>query len=223
MSNTSPRIVHLKSLLALEEKRTALQEQIDDIEQQILSIRDQILGEAPSTVAKVVRKIAAKGGRAQRGALKAQIIAALESAGHAGVRVAELAETLGTKAANLHAWFHATAKRMPSIVKVAGGHYRLNGSSSNGTKATATPATKAPKTTKVKAKGRKGAGKAKRGALSENVMAVLSEAGSNGISIKDLSDKVGSNYRNVAVWFATTGKKNPKIKKVAPATYKLAA
>jgi hypothetical protein len=221
MSNTSPRIVHLKSLLALEEKRTALQEQIDDIEQQILSIRDQILGEAPSTVAKAVRKIAAKGGRAQRGALKAQIMTALESAGHAGVRVAELAEALGTKAANLHAWFHATAKRMPSIVKVAGGHYRLNGngsSSSNGAKATA-----APKAAKAKSKGSKGAGKAKRGALSENVMAVLSEAGSSGISIKDLSDKVGSNYRNVAVWFATTGKKNPKIKKVAPATYKLAA
>jgi hypothetical protein len=220
MSNTSPRIVHLKSLLALEEKRTALQEQIDDIEQQILSIRDQILGEAPSTVAKAVRKIAAKGGRAQRGALKAQIMTALESAGHAGVRVAELAEALGTKAANLHAWFHATAKRMPSIVKVAGGHYRLNGSS-NGTKAAAAPA--APKATKAKAKGRKAGGKAKRGALSENVMVALSEAGSSGISIKDLSDKVGSNYRNVAVWFATTGKKNPKIKKVAPATYKLAA
>ncbi len=219
MSNTSPRIVHLKSLLALEEKRTALQEQIDDIEQQILSIRDQILGNAPSTVARTVRKIVPKGGRAQRGALKAQIIAALESAGHAGVRVTELAEAIGTKAANLHAWFHATAKRMPSIVKVAGGHYRLNGSS-NGAKVVAPAATtKAPKVKASKGKG----GKAKRGALSENVMAALESAGSNGISIKDLSDKVGSNYRNVAVWFATTGKKNPKIKKVAPATYKLAA
>lgn len=220
MSNTSPRIVHLKSLLALEEKRTALQEQIDDIEQQILSIRDQILGDAPSTIARAVRKIAPKAGRAQRGALKAQIIAALESAGHAGVRVTELAEALGTKAANLHAWFHATAKRMPSIVKVAGGHYRLNGNG-NGAKATASApaAAKAPKAKAGKAKG----GKAKRGALSDNVLAALESAGSNGISIKDLSDKVGSNYRNVAVWFATTGKKNPKIKKVAPATYKLAA
>lgn len=220
MSNTSPRIVHLKSLLALEEKRTALQEQIDDIEQQILSIRDQILGDAPSTVVRAVRKIATKGGRAQRGALKARILAALESAGHTGVRVTELAEALGTKAANLHAWFHATTKRMPSIVKVSGGHYRLNGSS-NGAKS-ATPAATTTKAPKVKASKGKG-GKAKRGALSENVMAALESAGSNGISIKDLSDKVGSNYRNVAVWFATTGKKNPKIKKVSPATYKLAA
>lgn len=222
MSQTSPRIVHLKSLLALEEKRTALQEQIDDIEQQILSIRDQVLGTAPATnaVTRAVRKVVAKGGRAQRGALKAQIMTALESAGHTGVRVAELAEALGTKAANLHAWFHATAKRMPNIVKVAGGHYRLNGHSAKPA-AAAPVAAKAPK---AKAKGgRKAAGKSKRGALSENVMAALGEAGSEGISIKDLSDKVGSNYRNVAVWFATTGKKNPKIKKVAPATYKLAA
>lgn len=219
MSNTSPRIVHLKSLLALEEKRTALQQQIDDIEQQILSVRDQVLGAAPSTVARAVRKIASTGGRAQRGALKARIMTALESAGHAGVRVTELAEALGTKAANLHAWFHATAKRMPSIVKVAGGHYRLNGNGAKPSAPVPAAATKAPKAKAAKGKG----GKAKRGALSENVMTALETAGSTGISIKDLSDKVGSNYRNVAVWFATTGKKNPKIKKVAPATYKLAA
>ena len=215
MSNTSNRTVHLKSLLVLEEKRVALQQQIDDIQEQISAISNQVLGEAPSAIAKVARKVVATG-RAQRGALKEQILTALESAGDAGVRVAELAESLGTKAANLHAWFHATTKRMPSIVKVSGGHYRLNG---NGHKPAAAPAP-----AKVKGnKARKAAGRVKRGALSENVLAVLSEAGSEGISIKDISDKVGSNYRNVAVWFATTGKKNSKIKKVAPATYKLAA
>jgi len=216
MSNTSPRIVHLKSLLALEEKRAALQEQIDEIHQQISTTRDQIFSPVSSTVASTVRKVVAKG-RTQRGALKAQILSALETAGHAGVRVTELAESLGTKAANLHAWFHATAKRMPSIVKVKGGHYRLNG---NGHKPA--PAVAPAKAAKVKAKGRK-AGKAKRGALSENILTALSNAGGSGISIKDLSEKVDSNYRNVAVWFATTGKKNAKIKKVAPATYKLAA
>lgn len=213
MSNTSNRTVHLKSLLVLEEKRVALQQQIDDIQEQISKISSQVLGEAPSAIAKVARKVVATG-RAQRGALKEQIIAALESAGDAGVRVTELAENLGTKAANLHAWFHATAKRMPSIVKVSGGHYRLNG---NGHK----PAAAAP--AKVKGKAKSKAGRVKRGALSENVLAILGDAGAQGISIKDISDKVGSNYRNVAVWFATTGKKNPKIKKVAPATYKLAA
>ncbi|WP_348547656.1 hypothetical protein [Chthoniobacter sp.] len=201
-------------MLALEEKRAALQQQIDEIHQQITATRDQIFDQASSTIAKAVRKVVAKG-RTQRGALKAQILSALETAGHAGVRVTELAESLGTKAANLHAWFHATSKRMPSIIKVAGGHYRLNG---NGHK----PAPAPTKATKVKAKGRKPA-KAKRGALSENILTALSGAGSSGVTIKDLSDQVGSNYRNVAVWFATTGKKNAKIKKVAPATYKLAA
>ncbi|EDY18034.1 hypothetical protein CfE428DRAFT_4465 [Chthoniobacter flavus Ellin428] len=219
MSNTSNRTVHLKSLLALEEKRVALQQQIDDIQEQISKISNQVLGQEPSAIVKAARKAVATGapqGRSQRGALKEKIMAALESAGHAGVRVTELAESLGTKAANLHAWFHATTKRMPSIVKVAGGHYRLNG---HGPKS-APVAAAAP--AKARSKARKG-GRVKRGALSENVLAVLGEAGANGISIKDLSDKVGSNYRNVAVWFATTGKKHPKIKKVAPATYKLAA
>jgi len=221
MSNTSNRTVHLKSLLALEEKRVALQQQIDDIQEQISKISGQVFGEESSAIVKAARKVVATvktQGRSQRGALKEKIMAALESAGHAGVRVVDLAESLGTKAANLHAWFHATSKRMPSIVKVAGGHYRLNG---HGHKP-APAAAAAPAKAKGKAKARKG-GRVKRGALSENVLAVLGEAGANGISIKDLSDKVGSNYRNVAVWFATTGKKHPKIKKVAPATYKLAA
>ena len=143
MSNTSNRTVHLKSLLVLEEKRVALQRQIDDIEEQISKISSQVLGQEPSAIAKIA-KVAGKvtaTGRSQRGALKEKIMAALESAGDAGVRVTELAENLGTKAANLHAWFHATAKRMPSIVKVAGGHYRLNG---HGHKAaTAAPANRA--------------------------------------------------------------------------------
>jgi hypothetical protein len=220
MSNTSNRTVHLKTLLALEEKRVALQQQMDDIQEQISKISSQVLGQESSPIVKAVRKVVATGApkaaRSQRGALKEKILAALESAGHAGVRVTELAESLGTKAANLHAWFHATTKRMPSIVKVAGGHYRLNGHSQKPAPAAAAAPAKA------KGKGRK-AGRVKRGALSENVLALLEEAGSNGISIKDLSDKIGSNYRNVAVWFATTGKKNPKIKKVAPAVYKLVA
>ena len=209
MSHSTHRTVHLKSLLALEEKRAALQHQIDKILHQISTVHDQILAKGSTVVAKSIRKIASKG-RARRGALKAQIMAALETAGHAGVRVTELASTLGTKAANLHAWFYATAKRIPSIVKIGGGHYRLNGH------------TPKPAPTKAKAKTRR-SGKAKRGALSENIMAGLSGAGSSGITIKELSEKGGTNYRNVAVWFATTGKKNPKIKKVAPATYKLVA
>jgi len=212
MSNTTPRTVHLKSLLALEEKRAALQQQIDAIHHQISIVRDQIFATGKATVSKAVHQPAPKG-RARRGALKAKILAALETAGNAGVRVTELASDLGTKAANLHAWFHATAKRIPGIVKVAGGHYRLNGHTSK----------PAAKEAKVKTPKTRKAGKSKRGALSENIMAGLSGAGGSGITIKELSEKAGTNYRNVAVWFATTGKKNSQIKKLAPATYKLVA
>ena len=211
MSNTTSRTVRLKSMLALEEKRAALQRQIDEIHHQISVVHDQIFAKEPATAtsAKPVHKAASKG-RAKRGALKARIMTALEMAGQTGVRVTELSSALGTKAANLHAWFHATAKRIPNIIKIAGGHYRLNNHAPK------------PAPTSVKTKARK-AGKAKRGGLTDNIMAGLSGAGSSGVTIKVLAEKAGTNYRNVAVWFATTGKKNPKIKKLAPATYKLAA
>jgi hypothetical protein len=210
MSNSIPRTVRLKAMLALEEKRATLQQEIDAIQHQIATIQHQLFGEEsmPIAIPKMIQK-AIKKGRAKRGALKAKIMSALESAGNAGVQVTHLASDLGTKAANLHAWFHSTAKRIPSIVKVAGGHYRLNGQVSK-----AAPV--------AKAKTRK-SGNKKRGGLSENVMAALSSAGSKGITLKDIADQSGTNYRNVAVWFATTGKKNPKIKKLAPATYKLVA
>ena len=213
MSNTTPRTLHLKSLLALEEKRVALQQQIDEILHQISVVQGQIFTKKTTAVAQPTVRVARKG-RAKRGALKAKIMAALETAGDAGVRVVDLASALGTKAANLHAWFYATARRIPGIVKVAGGHYRLNGQMSR-----PAPASKA---TKPAGKSRK-PGRAKRGGLSENIIAGLSGAGSSGITVKELAEKAGTNYRNVAVWFATTGKKNPKIKKLAPATYKLAA
>jgi hypothetical protein len=69
-----------------------------------------------------------------------------------------------------------------------------------------------------KAKG----GRAQRGALAENIVSALKSAGAKGMTVKDIADEVGSNYRNVAVWFVTTGKKNKSIKKIAPATYRLA-
>jgi hypothetical protein len=226
MSNLTSRIDRLKSLLVLEEKRAALQLEVDELHRQITTIRDHLFDEAPTPVAQPAAKVARKSapkGRAQRGALKASILSALEAAGHAGVRVTELAGSLGTKAANLHAWFHSTAKKLPQIVKVAGGHYRLNGLAPQPAKAsTAAATTKKPAKAVKPAKASK-PGRAKRGALTENILVTLGEAGSQGISIKDVSAKVGAHYRNVAVWFATTGKKNPKIKKVAPATYKLAA
>lgn len=67
----------------------------------------------------------------------------------------------------------------------------------------------------------KSQGRGGRGQLAAKVLATLKAAGASGITVKDLSDKVKANYRNIQVWFATTGKKNSSIKKIAPATYRL--
>ena len=246
MSNLSSRIDRLKAMLSLEEKRSALQQQLDALHLKLSALKDQLFDDAPSArtpkAASVKAPAAAKAGRkgrSKRGALKEQILAALTSAGQAGVRVTELAGALGTKAANIHAWFHSTGKRIPGLSKVSGGHYRLKGgapapkeSAPVAKAAAAAPkatASKAAKPAKVKApkaaRGKsKGPGKgAKRGELSENIIRALGAAGDKGLKIKDLADKVGANYRNVSVWFVTTGKKYPKVKKVAPAHYRLAA
>jgi hypothetical protein len=235
MSNLNSRIDRLKAMLSLEEKRSALQQQLDALHQQLSSLKDQLFDEAPSTRAakaapakKSAPAKAPKKGRSKRGALKEQILAALNSAGQAGVRVTELAGALGTKAANIHAWFHSTGKRIPGLSKVSGGHYRLKGGAPAAKEsAPAKAAAPAPKAAApAKAGRRKGKGKgkgAKRGELSENIIRALGAAGEKGLKIKDLAEKVGANYRNVSVWFVTTGKKYPKVKKVAPAHYKLAA
>lgn len=78
----------------------------------------------------------------------------------------------------------------------------------------------APKTAPAKGPAAKKGGRV-RGQLAEKITATLKAAGSSGITIKDLCDKLKLPYRNVQVWFATTGKKNPAIKKIAPATYRL--
>lgn len=59
-----------------------------------------------------------------------------------------------------------------------------------------------------------------RGQLMARILESLKTAGSKGVTIKDLSAKFKMPYRNVQVWFATTGKRNPAIKKIAPATYR---
>lgn len=60
-----------------------------------------------------------------------------------------------------------------------------------------------------------------RGQLQERILAALKASGAGGQKIKELAQKFNMPYRNVQVWFATTGKKNKAIKKIGPATYKL--
>jgi hypothetical protein len=76
----------------------------------------------------------------------------------------------------------------------------------------AAKAPKAPKAPKSKATG-------KRGAIKEGIIKLLSAAGSEGVTVKDISAALGVKSQNVHVWFSTTGKKLPEIAKVGEARY----
>lgn len=81
------------------------------------------------------------------------------------------------------------------------------------------PAKKAAVTKAPVAKAAKSSGR--RGAVKEQIIAALKAAGSKGVSVKDLSSKLGIKAGNIHVWFATTGK-TVGVAKVAPGVYRLA-
>jgi hypothetical protein len=232
MKSSSPQIEHLKMMLSLEEKRAAVKGELDALDARLSDLKRRLVGgssaasvSASASAPKVTAsKSKPRSRRSGRGELKSQIFGALEKAGASGLKVMELAKSLGTKPANIYAWFHAAVKRYPSIKKTDAGTYRLAG------KAPAAPAAKAAKSpAKATAKaapaatakkGKRG-GRAPRGQVSTRIIGALQGAGANGVTIKDLSSKLGMPYRNLQVWFATTGKKQKGLKKVAPATYAL--
>jgi hypothetical protein len=229
MKSSSPQIEHLKLMLSLEEKRAVLQGQLGALDARLTDLKRRLVGGAP--VASVSASASARKGtasksrprskRSGRGELKSQIFGALERAGAGGVKVVELAKSLGTKPANIYAWFHAALKRYPSIKKTGGGSYRLAGkapATSSPAKTSAKATAKPAAVTKAKRKGGK---RSPRGEVSTKILGALQSAGASGVTIKALSSKLGMPYRNLQVWFATTGKKNKSIKKIAPATYQL--
>jgi phosphatidylserine/phosphatidylglycerophosphate/cardiolipin synthase-like enzyme len=230
MKLSNPRIERLKEMMSLEERRVALQDELDQVTQQMNNLKDSLFTDgaakvsAPAAPKAASAKAAASRQLTPRGALKDRIVAALQAAGHAGVKVKELAQAIGTKPVNVHSWFHSSMKRYPAIKKIEGGHYRLEGSlekrggakpGRGKSKPAATAA--APKQPR-KAKGGR---QSKRGELSARILQELGDAGSQGITVRDLAEKLGANYKNIYIWFATTGKKNPSVKKLGPAQYRL--
>lgn len=215
MITTNSQIEHLKKMLALEQRREELQAELDSLTNQLNSLKGHLVSDVKSpapTAAPASFSVAPRGGkRTRRGQLKVKIYAALHNAGSLGVKVKDLAAALGAKPVNIHSWFHSAVKANPSIVKVSGGHYRLKG---EGSSEAAQPAPK----TKVKATRRKGT---KRGQLTASIVGELKAAGSKGITVSDLAKKLGADYKNIYIWFATTGKKQTGLKKLAPATYSL--
>ena len=239
MTTSTSRIAQLKEMIALEEKRATLQSQVEKVDHQLSALQGALYGQPAKAVTAPVaaRKSAGKPPRKARGALREQILEALQAAGAKGATVKELSALLGIKNTHLHSWFSAAGKKLPQIKKVGPSHYALSGAAQKAAveakpaKAAKAPkaakAVKAPKAAKAPkaekpAKAAKGKG-TRRGALKDKIVAALQEAGSAGVTVKDLSDKLGVKYRNLYIWFVTTGKRIPGLKKAGPAQYKLEA
>lgn len=249
MKSNNLRIDRLKAMLALEERRASVQLELDNLTAKLANLKDTLFdasAEAPAAdkvrktgpgqkAAPAAKKTATGRGNTAKGSLREKVLAALEAAGSEGVYVKDLAQVLGTKPVNIHSWFHSNIQRNPSIQKLTGGHYRLvSGAKTDTVKAAkATKVAKAPKAPKAPKAGKAPkAAKApktasgpktgsKRGALATQILSTLEDAGAAGMSVRDIAAKLDAKYKNIYIWFATTGKKNPSIKKVAKATYSL--
>lgn len=86
-------------------------------------------------------------------------------------------------------------------------------------KVKAAKAPKAPKVAKAPKAPKAPKGSGRRGALKSQILKLLSSAGPEGTSVKDISSKLGVKNQNVHVWFSTTGKKLPEVSKVGEARY----
>ena len=246
MTTPNNRIAHLREMIALEEKRAVLQGQIADLDSKLSELKDSYGSGATTAPAAVKRgpgrpakAVAAPtpSGRKGRGALREQILQALSAAGPQGVTVQELATLLNTKTTNIHSWFSTNAKKVAGLKKVGEAQYAIGGGASAPAAPAAAPAKRgrkpkaaapavkekaAPAAKAAPAKAAKGKrGGSRRGEMKDQILAELRKAGKEGITIKDLADKIGANYKNVYIWFVTTGKRVEGIEKVGPARYKL--
>jgi hypothetical protein len=221
MSSNS-RIALLQEAIIIEKERAVLQGKLDQLHARLAHIQGSLFATASGTAAPAPVAVkspaagkpapAAKQPSLQRGDLKQRIFAALASAGKDGMRVRDLSMKIGVKQEALHSWFQFARKRISAIRKAGKGCYRLVGTPP-------APAPAAPKPKKTPA-AKKSAGN-QRGQLSDAINSELKAAGKDGVRVGDLAKKFNMSPRNLFVWFSTTAKKFPAIKKVAPGHYSL--
>jgi hypothetical protein len=60
-----------------------------------------------------------------------------------------------------------------------------------------------------------------RGALKKKILTSLRVAGNAGLKVPELSKKIGVKNQNIHVWFSSTGKNLPEIKRVGKGHFKL--
>jgi hypothetical protein len=221
---TNDRINLYKEAMSLEEKRASLQGQLDGILSRLSEIKGELFdgdGYVRSNSGGVAPVALTSTGRSARGALKVQILRALTAAGASGVKVKDLAATLGVKAANIHSWFQTSGKRVTAIKKIGEARYRLEGALAESELDAPAPKASASRGFK-KSGGRKRSTRplSGRGEMQTKIVEALKEAGPAGITVRDLAKKLDvKKYKNLFIWFATTGKKNSAIKKIGPALY----
>lgn len=124
----------LNQLSSLVDQKEALVKEIERIESHMATIISgkpvraakgkSARSAAKGKTAKTAKKTNKRGSRVNLGT---KVLSALEAAGDAGVKVADLAEKLRIKGTNLHVWFGTTGKKNKAIKKVGKGHYRLQG------------------------------------------------------------------------------------------------
>ena len=107
----------LRQIAKLLEQKEKFQAQIDQLNKKLSAYGS---GSARG------RKAGSGSGGTRRGQLKENVISTLKEAGKTGITVREIAEKLGTKPVNIHAWFHSTGKKVKGIQKVDGGKYRIS-------------------------------------------------------------------------------------------------
>ena len=234
MKLKNPRIERLKELMSLEERRSLLQFELDTLVARMTNLKDALFEESQregvahgseASAPRERRGAAAtpeSSGRMRRGALREQILTALEVAGISGIKVTELARAIGIKPVNVYSWFHSARDRYPEIKKLDGGHYRLDGKvdRSSGALATLPPARGSAAQKRATPK-REATPRSRRGELTQRILTELGKAGTAGVSVRDLAAEVGAPYKNIYIWFATTGKKSGVISKVKPGYYRL--
>ena len=225
MHTSNQRIEALRQLMELEQRRSALQSELDEIFVKSESLQTEIFSKNSTTRNRLPTSIShgsepsvSRVRRMGRGELRMQIVESLRAAGEAGVFVKELSTLLRMKAVNIHSWFHSAIQRFPQIKKAGPGRYVLVGElhlpapalNRNRVRARAESATVVSKNPRPK-----------RGEITRLINQSLELAGQNGISVQELASRIGANYRNVHVWFSSTGKKNPLIEKIGRGRYRL--
>lgn len=130
MQSTELTVQSLRQLMNLTKRKEQLLKEITKIEDLIMGALGggpAPRGRKPGKAKKAAKPAKAADkkprGRKRRGSLGKKILAALESAGAKGVKVADLANAIGVKGSNLHVWFATTGKKHTK--KIGRGHYKL--------------------------------------------------------------------------------------------------